>query len=133
MATTNLDCLVALRAEIDAALAAVNEPLAGLHDLARVSLSDAALAEVNNSIESHNRRSDQLSNVLAQLNDLENALRDLTHDGYPAMPPEPVSGEVYQELLQQQADLEKAFQQFAAEVAAQIAANLGTPTDKPVI
>ncbi len=132
MATTNLDCLVALRAEITAALTATQAPLPGLHDLAKVSLSEAALQEVNNSIESHNRRVGELQNVLQQLNDLENALRDLKNDGYPDLPPEGVSGEVYEELLQQQKDLDEAFKQFAAEVAANIKANLGQPTDKSV-
>jgi len=129
MASSTLD---GLRTEITAAIAAIDPVIAGLDDLALVSLTDETLVEVNEEQQRHRHRRELLQRVLDDLNALEEAIRDLLADGYPELPPSEVTQKVFLELEEQLEELEKAFAQFKPiPPATKITVTLGPATDKP--
>lgn len=122
-----------LREEINKAIAALDPEVRGLDDLTKVSLSSATLAVVADAKESHRRRRELLNVVIQDLDQLENALTNLTNDGYPALPKSNVDELVFAELQGQLADLQSAIAQFqpAEAKAATLTLALGPPTKKP--
>lgn len=126
------DSIDGLKQELKGAISALVQPIRGLEDLTKVSLSPEALASVQSELSRHKRRKELLEAGLSSLDALQNATATLVADGYP----EPLVIEVPQavsdELIGQQADLEAAFSQFKPEPRAVGGTiSLGTPVDNP--
>lgn len=127
------DTIAGLGTELDAALAALVPKIRGLEDLTKVSLSPQPAASVQTALAAHNRRRDYIQVVKAKLADLIDARANLVDDGYPQPILATVSPSIFQEFLEQQADLAAAFGEFQQEPKAVSGSLvLPNPTDKPV-
>lgn len=114
----------AFRAEVQAALDTVLPQIRGLQDLQVASIEPDTKTAVDEELAVNVRRRDLLQTNLAALTKLED-------DGYPATPKKPVPASVYEELLQQKADLEAALAEFEASVASSVDIALGDAVNTP--
>jgi hypothetical protein len=122
---------VALRAEIDAALAVVVPQVRGLEDLSRASLTPSAQQEVARVLVSRQRRQRSLTEVIRVLDALDRAVASLVADGYPNLPSVFVTGEVLSDLAEERADLTSALGVFQLDRAVRMVIHLGDPELKP--
>lgn len=121
----------ALRAELEAAKAAIEPQLRGLNDLMAVSISVDLRAEIARQIEIRNRRRTKLQAVLSDLDKIQEDLDLLEKDGYPEIEGSTLSAPLLSELQGEESDLDAAVSIFVPEVAETLAVNLGSPSSKP--
>jgi len=103
--------LTALRDEIVAAQSLAAPRLRGLEDLARVSLSEATLASVNEVIGTYKRRLAYEAAALLALDALE-------EDGFPEVNKTILPPSSYQDLREEVQDITDAIGEFEAELPA---------------
>lgn len=94
-------------AELNAALADITPRINGLQDYAELNILPATLHEVREVLDRMQRRSRILISCVSDL-------QALISDGYPALPPELVDGNVYADLLRQKQEIEAALAKFTA-------------------
>ena len=115
---------VALRTELDAALAVLGPQINGFTDLLAISLSEPTHSAVQAEQTDHERRRDLCNAVLASLDALE-------ADHYPDMPKHDLVASSLSELQEQSANIAAALAEFeAAPVASAINVALGSPSAK---
>lgn len=119
-----------LRAELNAALADLEPQIRGLHDLAAVSISADLIASVTQQIIEREYRRNLITTALARLDDAHDAMNTLEADGYPALPQATIIASQFNELQEQQTDLETAIALFR-EQASRMTVGLGEPSAKP--
>lgn len=116
---------VALRGELDVAIALLLPQIRGLDDLLLLPLADTTRVSVSHEQVDHTRRLDLCRGVLAALTDLE-------ADDYPTMPKAEVPALSFQELQDQYAAITAALAEFeAAPPASNISIELGAASSKP--
>jgi hypothetical protein len=122
----------AYRAELEAALAALEPQLRGLHDLLHVSISSQLIAEINHAINEREERKRLIYDVIAALDAIAAADAALMADGYPDLPPAQLDAALFNELQGQEADLDAAIEVFVPpQQAATMTIGLGSPEPKP--
>jgi hypothetical protein len=121
-----------LRAEYEAALAAINPEIRGLHYVANDSVSSELITNYNEQIVEREHRRDLIQAAVDSLDFVVVARRTLAADGYPILPKIQLSTELYQEAKRQNSDTDAALGIFESPpVASRISAELGPPADKP--
>jgi hypothetical protein len=125
------DDVVALRAEINAALDVVVPQVRGLSDLLRTSLIAASQYEVERVLGLRRRREHLLNDVIGALDALDRAMESLIADDYPNLPNVDVTGEAISDLAEERADLTSALSVFHLDRAARLVIHLGDPEPKP--
>lgn len=116
------------RAELLAALAVLAPQIRGLQDLSTTSISPNLKAVVTGQIVARTQRQTLIQAVLSGLDAVQSQLNTLANDGYPALPAVPVAGSLFDELHEENSDLDAAIAVFANE---QIAAGSLTQTPNP--
>lgn len=119
------DALNKLVAEIKQATDTINPQIEGLHDFARLNLKEETQVIVKRVTQDFEKRRDLLNVATA-------ALQALSENGYPTVDQQDVIGAVYDDLKQNVATIEAAFDKFTAiEEAAQAKVTAGVPVLKP--
>lgn len=121
-----------LRAELDAALAAIDPQIRGLRDLLELDIASAAVHDTYQAeFDILSQRRTLIAHVLAALDSVVAAMDALEADGYPNIAQVPVDAAIFDEMSGEISDMEAAFKLFAARLAAsKLAVNLGEPKPK---
>lgn len=125
------DVNTTLRVELEAAKAALEPQIRGLHDLSQVSISGELQSEVDYQTRYRERRRELIQNVLNLLDKVVEALALLESDGYPAIADAQLSGGLLSELHDENRDLEAAVNIFKPDGAQTLSVSLGDAADKP--
>ena len=120
----------ALRAEYEAALAALEPQIRGLIDLIKTATSAELQTSLQAELDQLKERRKLLNNGIAALDEITAAQEALAADGYPAVPMAVLSAPTLEELNAEVKDIEAAQALFEAG-AEKIEIHLGVPTDKP--
>jgi uncharacterized coiled-coil protein SlyX len=120
----------ALRAELEAAKAVLDEQIRGLQKMANDPLSAALLGEINGQIAERQQRVDLIDAALRQMDLVTDALNALYADGYPAMPQEELPPELAAELKGEVSDIEAGANVFTTTGATSLTIDLGAPQSK---
>lgn len=124
-----------LRAELEAARALLLPQIRGMADI--VSMRDATLrgdtrAAVQDGLDRRQRRKSLIDNALHALDIALDHLNQLEADGYPALPKIDVKPTIFQELQEEQSDIDLATAEFETDlIASAMTVTLGTPAAKP--
>jgi hypothetical protein len=105
----------ALRAEMQAALDALDPEVRGLQELAAISVSSSEKIAVSTQIDVRTRRRDLIHAVLAALDAVVASRAALAADGYPDMPKAVVFGPVFDAIQAQSSDIALAAGLFVSE------------------
>jgi hypothetical protein len=105
----------ALRAEMQAALDALEPEVRGLQELKAIAISSSARLAVSTQIDIRTRRRNLLGAVVAALDAVVASRASLVADGYPAMQKAAVFGPVFDEIRAQSGDIAVAAGLFVSE------------------
>ena len=119
-----------LEAELHTANSVLDPQIRGMHDLEAVSISDDLKATIQVQITAREHRHALQDDVLAKISAAKDAMAALEADGYPALPQATIIASQYNELQEQQTDLETAIALFR-EQASRMTVGLGEPSAKP--
>lgn len=119
------------RAELEAAKAALEPQIRGLHDLTRVSISGDLVQAINYQIEIRERRQGIIQKILNLLDQTVEARTALERDGYPNVPESELPDYLFSELSSEDRDIDAAIAVFKPDSAQNISVNLGNPVNKP--
>lgn len=110
---------------------ALAQAIRGLPDVASTTVSPDAVTVLNQQLAIRVRRRDLIQDVLDVLDRVVAALDLLEADGWPApVSKATVSASIFEELQEEQSDVQAAVAVFQREQAASIKVNLGAPTPK---